>query len=175
MSPQTPDVRDMPFAVFVLLSAEQDCQIKSRDIIKRTQKFVLQMLNIQRLVNPRHTLLSRRPQRLRGLKTYPYPAISAGNRCHSSGQGGVESGPDCSYPLVPRRGRPAGAVRKYQALQFTFDNDLFANRDQDYSNGFCPHGRHPTCAASQTMIACRLYCNRRANCSLRCTAHRRSG
>ena len=34
-------------------------------------------------------------------------------------------------------GGPLGAVRKYQGTySFTLDNDLFANRDQDYSNGF---------------------------------------
>ena len=34
-------------------------------------------------------------------------------------------------------GGPLGAVRKYQGTySFTLDNDLFAKRDQDYSNGF---------------------------------------
>jgi len=34
-------------------------------------------------------------------------------------------------------GGPAGAVRKYHGTySFTLDNDLFANRDQDYTNGF---------------------------------------
>lgn len=34
-------------------------------------------------------------------------------------------------------GGPFGAIRKYQGTySFTLDNDLFANRDQDYSNGF---------------------------------------